>query len=291
MYTGNGVTKKFPIPAGYDGSKVYLIFPTGKSIKLEKDEGYTVSDGTVYFSAAIPSGVVVSFEEPEDYTGQVKGTGYIVIYNDGHIVEVDNDPAEYLAQSQKILTEAQKHYEEVREYAEDAITKMIGLKDTIREDFEGVLYDSSQRGKEQITDLAELLKLQIRTELERALLAIESKAQTVETGLQVMELLKQETQKTAKEAAQSASQEVWTECVSAVEACEEAKKLKAEYEYYLEEAKGTAQKAALEVQAVMTAKVNEELETLRSLRMKLERDSENLNARISSAIEVLRSGK
>ena len=64
MYTGNGVTRKFPLPIGYDGGVVYLIFPTGKSIKMVKDEGYTVSEGAVYFSAAIPAGVVVSFTEP-----------------------------------------------------------------------------------------------------------------------------------------------------------------------------------------------------------------------------------
>ena len=64
MYTGNGVTRKFPLPAGYDGSEVYLIFPTGKSIKMREGEGYTVSEGAVYFSAAIPAGVVVSFTEP-----------------------------------------------------------------------------------------------------------------------------------------------------------------------------------------------------------------------------------
>ncbi len=40
MYTGNGVTKKFPIPSGYDGSTVYLIFPTGQNIKMVQREYY-----------------------------------------------------------------------------------------------------------------------------------------------------------------------------------------------------------------------------------------------------------
>ena len=40
----------------------------------------------------------------------------------------------------------------------------------------------------------------------------------------------------------------------------------------------------------MTQKANEELEMLRSLRIKLEDDREMLNARINSVIEVLRSG-
>ena len=290
MYTGNGVTKKFPIPAGYDGSEVYLIFPTGKSIKMVKDEGYTVSDGTVYFSAAIPAGVIVSFDEPEGYGETPTGSGYVVIYNDGHIVEVADDPAEYLAQSQKVLTEAKKHYAEVKEYAAASIVKLSTLGDKLKDEVEGILYESSQRGKEQITELVELLKGQIRTELENALLEIERKAQTVEADLQVMELLKQEAQTTATIAAEKASAEVWSECAEAVKACEAIEQVKQDCKYYAEEAKGAAQKAGLEVQAAMTTKANEELEMLRSLRLRLESDRDTLNARIDSAIEVLRSG-
>ena len=138
-------------------------------------------------------------------------------------------------------------------------------------------------------DLAELLKSEIRTELGNALLSIQKEAQTVEAGLQVMELLKGEAQSAAKTTADEAGQAVWTECASAVEACEEVRKLKGEYEYYLAEAKAAAQKAGLEVQAAMTTKANEELEMLRSLRLRLESDRETLNARIDNAIEVLRS--
>ena len=290
MYTGNGVTRKFPIPSGYDGSKVYLIFPTGKSIKMIKDEGYTVADGAVYFSAAIPAGVVVSFDEPEGFGEEVGKTGYVVIYNDGHIVEVNDDPAEYLAQSQKVLTEARGHYNEVKEYAGATIADMVTLAGKLKDEFEGILYESSQRGKEQITDLADLLKRQIRTELETALLEIERKAQTVETGLQVMELLKREAQSAAQSAAETASAEVWSECADAVKACEAIEQVKKDCEYYAEEAKGAAQKAGFEVQAAMTTRANEELEMLRSLRLRLESDRETLNNRIDSAIEVLRSG-
>ena len=290
MYTGNGVTKKFPIPAGYDGSKVYLIFPTGKSIKMIKDEGYTVSDGTVYFSAAIPAGVVVSFDEPEGYgETPTQGTGYVVIYNDGHIVEVADDPAEYLAQSQKVLTEAKKHYAEVKEYAAASIVNLSTLGDKLKDEVEGILYESSQKGKEQITELVELLKGQIRTELENALLEIECKAQTVEAGLQVMELLKSEAQNAANRAAEEARNYVIAESASVLNTLEEIKKLYAECKYYYMEAQSAAQKAGLEVQAAMTTKANEELEMLRSLRLRLESDRDTLNARIDSAIEVLRS--
>ena len=192
MYTGNGVTRKFPIPTGYDGSAVYLIFPTGKSIKMMNGEGYTVSEGTVYFSAAIPAGVTVSFSEPENVISAGDALNYVVIYKDGRIVEASEDPTELLVQTQKALTDAKAHYADVKAYAEEAIDRVMKLKETLADEFEGLLYKYTIKGKEQITENATLLKSEIHTELEGALLKIKAEAQTVEAGLQIMELLKKE---------------------------------------------------------------------------------------------------
>ncbi len=290
MYTGNGVTKRFPLSAGYDGSAVYLIFPTGKSIKMMNGEGYTVSEGAVYFSAAIPAGVVVSFSEPENVISAGDALNYVVIYKDGRIVEVSEDPTELLVQTQKALVDAKAHYAEVTAYAQDAIEQITSLKETLADQFEGLLYEYSTRGKEQITEIAGLLKSEIHTELERALLDIRKEAQTVEAGLQIMELLKKEAQIAANSAADETEAEILAGCSDVVQIKIDVQKIRDDCEYYLLEAKSAAEKAGLEVQAAMTQKANEELEMLRSLRLKLEDDREMLNARINSAIEVLRSG-
>ena len=288
MYVGNGAAKKFPLPVGYDGSVVYLIFPTGRSIKMVKDEGYTVLDGTVYFSAAIPAGVVVSFEEPENVSETSEALSYVIIYRDGRIVEVSEDPAEYLAQTQKVLSDARQHYEEVQEYAGQAVRDMMTLKSTLADNFEGLLYDYTTRGKETITENASLLKSEIRLELDGALLRIQTEAQSVETGLQVMELLKREVQGIANTTAETTKQEILSRCYEAIEACDQTEKIKADCEYYAEEAKSSAQKAYLEAQAALNVKINEELETLRDLRSRLESDRENMNTRFNSVWETLR---
>jgi len=288
MYTGNGVARKFPLPVGYDGSVVYLIFPTGKSIKMVKDEGYTVSEGAVYFSAAIPAGVVISFEEPENVSTASDALNYVVIYKDGRIVEVSEDPAEYLAQTQNVLTEAKKHYEEVKEYASQAIKDMMTLTGTLADKFEGLLYDYTTRGKEVITENANLLKSEIRAELDGALLRIQTGAQTVEAGIQIMELLKKEAEGVSHTSAEATRQEILSNCYEAVEAHDEITKIKADCGYYAEEAKSAAQKAYLDTQAALNMKINEELEMLKSLRLKLESDSESMNARLNSAWEILR---
>lgn len=290
MYTGNGVTKKFPLPERYTGDAVYLIFPTGKSIKMVNGEGYTVSEGAVYFSAAIPAGVVVSFVEPENVITADDALRYVVIYKDGRIVEVSDDPTELLVQTQKLLIDAKAHYAEVTAYADEAIDRVTRLKETLADEFEGLLYEYTQRGKEQITENATLLKSEIQTALEGALLEIRKEAQTVEAGLQIMELVKKDAQDAAHSAAQGVRQELADQIIEALDIHEKVIKAKGECEYYYLEAQSAAQKAGLEVQAAMTQKANEELEMLRSLRLKLEDDREMLNARINSAIEVLRSG-
>lgn len=290
MYTGNGVTKKFPLPEGCSGDAVYLIFPTGKSIKMLKDEGYTVSEGAVYFSAAIPAGVVVSFSEPENVISAGDRLNYVVIYKDGRITEVTEDPTELLVQTQKALIDAKTHYAEVKAYTDEAKEYIDSLKDTLTDTFERLLYEYTQRGKEQITENATLLKSEIQTALEGALLEIRKEAQTVEAGLQIMELVKKDAQDAAHSAAQSVRQELADQIIEALDIHEKVLKVRADCKYYYLEAQAAAQKAGLEVQAVMTQKVNEELEMLRSLRLKLEDDRDMLNARINSAIEVLRSG-
>ncbi len=290
MYTGNGVTKKFPLPEGYDGSEVYLIFPTGKSIKMMNGEGYTVSEGTVYFSAAIPAGVVVSFSEPENVISAGETLNYVVIYKDGRIVEVCDDPVELLVQCQKALTDAKAHYVEVTTYAQEAIDRVTGLKETLADEFEGLLYEYSIRGKEQISEKSELLKSEIHAELEGALLSIRKEAQTVESGLQIMELLKSEAQNAANGAAEEARNQVLAGSSGVLDTLEDIEKLRSECDYFCQEGKSAAQKAGLEAQAVIMQEVSKELEMLRSLRLKLEDDREMLNARINSAIEVLRSG-
>ncbi len=290
MYTGNGVTKKFPLPERYTGDAVYLIFPTGKSIKMLKDEGYTVSEGAVYFYAAIPAGVVVSFDEPENVITADDALRYVVIYKDGRIVEVSDDPTELLVQSQKVLTDAKAHYAEVTTYAEGAIERITSLKETLADEFERLLYEYSVKGKEQITENAALLKSEIHTELEGALLNIRKEAQTVEAGLQIMELVKKDAQDAARLAADEAKSQVLAGSAGVLDTLKNIEKLRAECDYFYQEAQAAAQKAGLEVQAAMTQKANEELEMLRSLRLKLEDDRDMLNARINSAIEVLRSG-
>ncbi len=287
MYTGNGATKKFLIPFGYDGSEVYLTFSTGRTIKMLEGEGYTISGGYAVFSAAVPAGVIVSFSEPEGYEAPVRN-GYVVIYNDGRIIEVDEDPTEFLVRTQEMLSEAKNHYAEVKSYAGEAVTQLMSLKAKIANEFEGVLYEYSMKGQTVLTETADRLKGTIRTELEGALLKIAKDAQAVEAGLQILELTKKEIEGVAKNAAEETKREILSDGYEILKAYEDVKKLKNDYEYYLNEARGAAQKAGLEVQAAMSLKAEEELEMLRSLRTKLETDSNNLNARINSAIEVLR---
>ena len=288
MYIGNGVTKRFPLPDGKNGDEVYLIFPTGRSIKMLKEEGYTVSEGTVYFSAAIPAGVVVSFDEPEQTEESGEPLSYVVIYKDGRITEVVEDPAEYLEQSQEILKSSQKHYEEVTNYAENTIQRVLELKEKMTNEFEGILYSYTQQGKNILDSTAALLTAKIHEELSNALQVINQEAQTIEAGLSIMEMLKQEAKTAAQESAEKFRAELTEKNQEIQSIYDKAKSLAEDYKYYMDESKDAARKAGLDLQAAMTLKVNEEIEMLKSLRLKLETDRETLNNRIDNALEVLR---
>ena len=289
MYTGNGVTRKFLLPSGVDGSEVYLIFPTGQSIKMKRDQGYTVSEGAVYFSGAVPAGVEVSFTEPEGYGEQTITKGYVVIYNDGRIVQEDFDPAEYLLESQKILSEAKKHHEEVTQYAEEAILRVMTLKEELGQDVERLLYTSTVKTQNLLEETASRLKEEISAGLDEALTSIRKEAETVEAGLQIMEQLKEETSSISEASASATKASIEEKCNAVLSAYGAMQKLKSDCEYYCEEARSAARKAGLETQAAMSVKAEEELEMLKSLRLKLESDSETMNKRIDNALEMLRS--
>ena len=242
----------------------------------------------MYFSAAIPAGVVVSFDEPEQTEESGEPLSYVVIYKDGRITEVVEDPAEYLEQSQEILKSSQKHYEEVTNYAENTIQRVLELKEKMTNEFEGILYSYTQQGKNILDSTAALLTAKIHEELTNALQVINQEAQTIEAGLSIMEMLKQEAKTAAQESAEKFRAELTEKNQEIQSIYDKAKSLAEDYKYYMDESKDAARKAGLDLQAAMTLKVNEEIEMLKSLRLKLETDRETLNNRIDNALEILR---
>ena len=288
MYAGNGVTKKFPIPDGKDGSAVFLKLPTGKTIRMTQGEGYTVQDGAVYFFAAIPVGVEVVFDEPEESATLTNTSSYVVIYGDGTIREVDEDPVLYLERTQKLLAEVKAIDTETRQYAENTLTQLMRLGETLTSEFDGRLLGYSTRAEDAISEAVAGVRSDLRHEWEATLTEISTQAGKIREGVQIMELLKDEMREISRETAQATKNELVNLCVEIPESVKEIQALKAEIEGIYQDAKYAAESAGREVLMTMNAKSNENTEMWRSLRLKMESDYETLNTKINNRLELLR---
>jgi hypothetical protein len=91
MYIGNGVTKEFPIPPGADGSVVCL-----GGVRLKEGGAYAAEGGNVIFNIPPPEGVSVSFEVPISGPMTAK---CLVIYPDGTMAQISEDPHELLTEA------------------------------------------------------------------------------------------------------------------------------------------------------------------------------------------------
>ena len=149
MYIGNGVTKNFPLPEGYDGSVVILRIPGGKGIRMTRGEGYEVKEGSVNFYAPVPSGVEVIFDELSVSEMMSKTAGnYVVIYGDGTTKEVSEDPVILLAEAQKVLNESKLRSDEVIQAGRETVSYITGLIGTLKADLEGRLDGYSLNAEE-----------------------------------------------------------------------------------------------------------------------------------------------
>ena len=165
MYTGNGAAKKFKIPDGKDGRVVELTLPSGKTIKMSPGEGYEIAGEYVIFEAAIPFGITISFEESED-SEPLMSSGYVVIYGDGRIQEVNEDPVKYLEETQKILKEAKNYTASITEISERTIERIKSLGEDTANKFESELYKYEQRTETLMNETVSFLKAEMRTEAE-----------------------------------------------------------------------------------------------------------------------------
>lgn len=287
MYTGNGAAKKFRIPEGYDGSVVVLGLPTGKTIKMKAGEGYEIAGEYVIFDAVIPSGITISFEEDEDSEPLIT-SGYVVIYGDGTIQEVNEDPVKYLEETQKILSEAKKQTASINEISERTVERIKSLGEDTANKYESELYKYEQRAESMMNETVSLLRAEMRTEAEIILSQVTEALSQINAGLSRMEDIREETRGISAESARETEERIIKDCERILEAYEEIAEIKIEIKRLADEAKYAADSAGREASALMNSKVNEEIEMLRSLRLKLEDDSELLMTKINNAWEVLR---
>lgn len=277
------MTTEFPLPPGADGHTVGLAPPGGAVIKLKEGEAYTVRDGTVYFFVPPPEGTTVTFEELET-TVRSTGTSGVtkgvctVLYPDGTMREVTQDPLELLEAAAREREAARQEREALRVLLAKEGAEVRALATEAKEALHSRLLNYDARAESAIAAAVEATKEDTATAVNRVLLEIRNKhKQVLSAGEDVRACL--ERAETAAEnganlAVRAAEEEMACRCAETREAWERIRALKPELEELAGEAKAAASEAGRELTRAFTARSEAILDELKGLRVRLENDIE-----------------
>ena len=286
MYIGNGVTKRFPLPDGFDGTTVILKMPGGRGILMEHGKGYTVENGVVVFAVAVPSGIEVCFDESEADIITSSPKNYVIIRSDGTIEEITEDPSVILNEAREILTASMTRASEIEHAVSEAKNYIAEAVSNSRGDLDGRLDGYAKTAKTIANETA----LNVKSEIESAMAAMfeELKAQRSEVReeLSSTEHLKDEMNSLVSKALETTKKAIFQECAEIISACKDMRELKADLAVQAFDAQESVRKAASETAEECKSKLSEELEYLKNLRIKLEENFETLNAKINNRWEI-----
>ncbi len=299
MYTGNGAAKKFLIPSGYNGETVYLVIGS-QYVKMTAGENYEISGDYVVFSQVVPSGVMICFELPSGAEAtKMKATSYIVIYGDGTIRQVDEDPAIMLEEARNTLEKAESYLDEVRDFAAATLQEIKATGDVVTAEFEGRLLGYTARAEDAIDEAAACVKTDLKEEFTAALEEVRTATQEVQAvqatrSIATLKAAAQEDNEVsnaAEQAAEQAAEEIAEKCSEAIEAYSKMAELKDEMQELYDSAKYAAETVGREIQTAFTRKVNEEIEILKSLRLRMETDYDTIKTKIDTRLDLLKGGR
>jgi len=185
LYIGNGVTKEFPLPDGADGSVAFWLPPDGKAIRMKEGYSYTVRDGTtVVFSAPPPDGWRVVFEEesgtPGNWTPGTPSPGQaglkaLVIYPDGTVREICEDPFELLVKSQGERHEIKRLLLEARREREAACKQISAAAEEAKEALKSRLLNYDARAEAAIAAAVKASEEETATIINKRILEIRNR--------------------------------------------------------------------------------------------------------------------
>jgi hypothetical protein len=263
MYKGNGVAKTFPLPPGADGHSVFWVTESS-SIPLREGEAYSLEGGGVVFEAPPPVGVTVAFSEPAALPAA--RTGLTVIYPDGRVAIVADDPALLLAEAKTGLGEARRLLKEAKAESERTEILCHSCVDLAKEKLSARLEKYSELVDDSVRQAAALARDEVNDHVGQKLLEIRKKHKEAVSALASMEELLRGARAENALAAREAAASVRAECASAVAAAEKTEAIFIEMKSLLGEAKAASGAAAADIVNAFGAMAGAELEALRATR-------------------------
>ncbi len=290
MYVGNGITRKFLIPEGYDGSVVVLSMEGGKGIRMAEGIGYFIEGRYVTFSTPVPKGIKVSFNEADATEIMKKNSGaYVVVYADGTIKEVDEDPTLLLEEARKLLADVKQSLKECEQATSDAKKYMTSMLSSSGADLDGRLEGYSQVAQKAVDEAIINAKRELTESWSTTLERLTVDTSTLRLTLEEIQRVKAEVESTASRVGNDVKDEILNECKDLFENIKTLKDIKTVLENEFIKAKENLEKIRLDIYQEVRLKVNEEIEMLRSLRNNMEQDFETLNTKINNRWDLLRS--
>lgn len=289
MYTGNGVTKKFLLPSGYDGNTVLLKMPSGETVEMLQGESYIITDNAVCFLIPPPSGVEVCFEVDDTTKLINKNSGnYIIIYADGTIKQVNEDPSIILEEAKKLLTEAKKTNAEALDNLSGTKEYIKGLFNTSGADLDGRLDGYARSAKDIALSAAEEARKSVFADWEML-----SKRLNIQE-IDLIDVFKK------IRLAMNKANEFQENIITKIK--QQSEPIFQEAEEYLKDLKkimldiqATADNSKIKINETLQTAINEmkatqskEFELLKSLRLKLEKDYEQFNSQRLNYLNYLR---
>lgn len=288
MYIGNGVTKKFPLPLGYDGSCVILKLPNGKGLQATQGESYTIKNGAVVFITAVPAGIEVCFSESE-VTGLISqdSAGYVVIYPDGIIHEVKEDPSLLLEEARKTLANTQKQLTELRAFVNDTKTYLSSIVSTTQSDLDGRLESYKRLADLSVSEMAMNVKKEITGDWLKMYDTLEERRKSIMSDTEKLEKLKTDFKRLVEKASEKAVENVNKYYLEVKTIYETIKNYQPSLQSAVSEAQTQIQQTGYETKSEIRYLMIKEAEEIKNLRIKLEGTFSQLNAQLNTRWDIM----
>jgi hypothetical protein len=267
------VTTEFPL-SGTDGAMVVLVSPSGAATRMKQGTAYTVHDGAVFFLTPPPEGWTVAFETPKNVSppGKIVCT---VVYPDGTIREVEQDPWLLLAEAKKEREEMQKLLKEARHERETALSQIFAASNEAKETLKSRLLNYDARGEAAIAAAVRATEEGTATVVNKNLLEIRKKHKEVTTAraeLEEMTKRAESAANTAGNAMVSIIEEEVSACLrEAKTACLRVQTAEAEVRRMKDEAKAAAEQAAADTTKLLDRRVDMFVRESENIRVELAR--------------------
>jgi hypothetical protein len=263
-YVGNGITREFPLPEGADGENVYLLLD-GLIIPMNK-ESYAIQNGAAVFSIPPPNGSIVAFEPPAGNADAGAAPYCYVIYPDGTMKKVSQDPYELLIEAKAERDEAKKLLRQAAETLEKTERVVHVESEIAKEKLTARLEKYSTLVEDSIKGVGDAAKTEVENSLDKKMIEFRNKHKSIQNIHARAEAILTEAREAATQAAALAAQEVEEKCRRAIEAADEMRALKIELQTLRDEAGNAAASSGANAAREAGAYTQAVIEEIRSLK-------------------------